>query len=231
MASLIKAVADQGMRAVGMDTMGYGDSDRPPEPYTNISQFAQTVAWLIQGLGVEKAHLFGTLTGSQIALQTAADFPELVESVAVTEAFNWGTPQRRAVHEALHRYHERREDGGHLIEMWNRSRNQPDLKKRELSFKHLFTVNDNTGAEVYGPMGWEGAGPYTMCRQVIWDVTPRIQAPTLVTYSTGSERERALERFLETLPRGKGWRDAPNVQSDPEGVARMIVDFYKNPGV
>jgi hypothetical protein len=114
--------------------------------------------------------------------------------------------------------------------MWQRSSRNPDLKARELSFKHLFTVNDNTNAEVYGPMGWEGAGPYTMTRQVIWDVTPKIQAPALVTYSPGSERHRALERFLDTLPRAKGMRDAPGM-GDPESLARMLIDFYKNPGV
>ncbi|MFN8532428.1 MAG: alpha/beta fold hydrolase [Dehalococcoidia bacterium] len=229
MIPMIQALSPD-MRAIGMDTMGYGESDRPPTPYTTMEEFAQSVAWFIQGLGLEKANLFGMLTGSQIALQTAADFPELVSAVAVQEPFNWGTPSRRAVHERIHRYHTRREDGGHLMELWERTRYSKDLKEREVALKNLLKVNDDSGAEVYGSMGWEGAAPYAMCRQDMWSVTPRIVAPTLVMYFPGSERHRALERFLETLPHGKGTREAPTFRSEPEATKTMLLDFYKNPG-
>lgn len=230
MLPIIQALGRE-MQAIGMDTMGYGDSDRPPHPYTTMEEFAQSVAWFIQGLGFAKANLFGVLTGSQIALQTAADFPDLISAVVVQEPFNWGTPSRRAVHERLHRYHVRREDGSHIMEMWNRSSYSRSVKDRELSLKNLMTVNDDTGAEVYGPMGWEGAAPYAMCRQDIWSVTPRIQAPALVMYAKDSERQRALERFMATLPHGKGMRDAPSAHQDPSGAARIAIDFFKNPGV
>jgi hypothetical protein len=155
----------------------------------------------------------------------------VVENVAVYDAFNWGTPERRAVHERLHRYHERREDGSYLLELWNRTGYERDLKQREVALRNLMAVNDDTGAEVYGTMGWEGAGPYAMCRQVIWDVTPRIQAPTLVMYPEGGELSRALDRFLETLPHGKGDGQAPSLRTDPDAVAKEAAAFYRSPGV
>jgi hypothetical protein len=135
------------------------------------------------------------------------------------------------VNQRLHRYHTRREDGGQLLELWQRSRYETDLKKRELSFRYRLAVNEEEGAEVYEGMGWEGAGPYAMGRQLVWDVTPRIQSPVFVMYSAEGQLHRALERFLETLPRARGTREAPSFRRDPAAVARLMIDFYENPGV
>lgn len=217
--------------AIGMDSMGYGQSDRPKTPFTTAEEFAQSIAWFIQGRGYEKVNLFGMLTGSQFAMQTAADFPDLVESVVVSECFNWGTPSRRAVHERIHRYHPRQEDGSHIMELWGRTGQGRDVKEREHRLKDYLAVNDDTGAEAYGGMGWEGAGPFAMCHQDMWSVTPRVKAPVLVTYFPDSERIRALEKFLETLPRAKGNREAPSFLQDPDAYAQILIDFYKNPGV
>jgi pimeloyl-ACP methyl ester carboxylesterase len=230
MEPLLEALSRE-MTAIGMDTMGYGESDRPPQPYTTMAEFAQSVAWFIDGLGLPSVNLFGVLTGSQIAMQTAADFPNLVSAIAVQECFNWGTPERRAVHERIHRYHPRRADGGHLLELWERTQYYGDLRRREQAFRNFLRVNDDAGAEVYGGMGWEGAAPYAMCRQEMWTVTPRVQAPALVLYRRNSELHRALERFLQTLPRARGMRDAPSFHDDPEGLARLLIDFYRNPGI
>jgi pimeloyl-ACP methyl ester carboxylesterase len=228
---VVEALAARGMRGIGMDTIGFGDSDRPNPPFDSQSQYAQSVVNLITGLGYEKANLIGVLTGSQIALQTAAEHPDRIETLIVQEPFNWGTPERRAIHEKLHRYHPRTPDGSYLIELWNRVPVRNDLKTHEDRFKEFLAVNDTEGAEVYGTMGWEGAATWSMCRVDIWEVTPRIQVPTLVLYGEGSPRHRALERFLETLPRSKGARDVPMYSSNPGGFADLVVEFIKNPGV
>ncbi|MCS7002621.1 MAG: alpha/beta hydrolase, partial [Dehalococcoidia bacterium] len=200
MAPLMKALASHGYRVYVMDTMGYGDSDRPPQPYTDMTQFARSVTYFMDGLGIDKAYLVGAMTGAQIALQVAADFPERVIAVAVQEPFNWGTPERRATHMRIHRVHPPREDGGHLIELWNRSRYGGSLRDHDLRMREFLYVNEAEGAEVYEGMGWEGAAPYCMTRVVIWDITPKITAPVFVTYFKNIERHRALEKFLETLP-------------------------------
>lgn len=218
------------MRAIGMDTPGYGFSDRPNKdgkvmPYTSMEQFAQSVAWFIQGLGLEKVHIFGDHTGSQIALQTAADFPELVKSVAVFEPFNWGTPSRRAVHERLHRYHTRTEDGSYLMELWDRVKNSPDIRTREQNFRDFLASNDES--DVYGSMGWEGAGPYAMTRQDMWSVAPRITARTYVMYPSDSELLRAYDRFMSTLPNAVGTLEAPPLRRDGEAGAEDLLKFYR----
>lgn len=43
------------VRAIAMSTMGYGQSDRPPAPYTTLTEFARAVTWLLDGLGLERA--------------------------------------------------------------------------------------------------------------------------------------------------------------------------------
>ncbi|GIW08673.1 MAG: hypothetical protein KatS3mg060_3478 [Dehalococcoidia bacterium] len=227
MLPLIEALIDRGFRGIGMDTMGFGDSDRPPQPYTTQHEYAQTVAWLVSGLGYDRVNLVGILTGSQIAMQTAADFPSVVETLVLQEPFNWGTPSRRAVHERLHRYHRRDPEGKYLLELWERSRGD-DLRTREARFKDLLTVNDDLGAEVYGTMGWEGAATWSMCRTDIWEVTPRIPAPTLVTYVENSELQRAYDKFLATLPNGRGMLNAPAALREPGKFADVIAEFIRS---
>ena len=43
-------------RVIAMSTMGFGHSDRPSDPYTTLHQFAQAVVWLMDGLGLGRAH-------------------------------------------------------------------------------------------------------------------------------------------------------------------------------
>lgn len=229
MVPVLEGLASRGLRAIGMDTMGYGESDRPNPPFTSMEQFAASVSNFITGLGLERAHLVGCLTGSQIAMQTAADYPDQVETLVTQEAFNWGTESRRAVHERIHRYHTRREDGGHLIELWQRTRYGATLVERDARLREFLYVNDDTGAEVYGSMGWEGAGPYAMCRQDIWSVAPRIKAPTLLTYRENSELDRALEKFLQLIPNARGQRNCPFFMRDPDGFAEVAANFIQNP--
>ncbi|NIR58682.1 MAG: alpha/beta hydrolase, partial [Gammaproteobacteria bacterium] len=86
-------------------------SDRPPEPYTTLHDFAQAVVWLMDGLGLERSSVYGLLTGSEIAVEVAAGWPERVEKLVLEEVFNWNTPSRRAVHERIHHYFPEQRDG------------------------------------------------------------------------------------------------------------------------
>ncbi|MYH41550.1 MAG: alpha/beta hydrolase, partial [Chloroflexi bacterium] len=170
-------------RVVAMTTVGYGQSDRPDPPYTTLEQFARSVTWLMDGLGIDRAHVDGNRTGSEVAAVLAAGYPERVDRLILEEIFNWSPPHRRAAHERLHRYIEPRPDGGHLLELWRKvggDRPGADLHRVSEQFMDNLIVNSNEGAEVYGGMGWDGAGPYAMTRHDIWETTPLIQAPTLV---------------------------------------------------
>ena len=219
------------VRVIAMSTMGFGQSDRPPEAYTTLTEFAQAVVWLMDGLGLERPSVYGLLTGSEIAAEVGASWPGRVDRLILDEVFNWNTPSRRAVHERLHRYFPERADGSHLLDLWRKvggDRPGADLKVTTQRFMNNLLVNSNEGAEVYGGTGWEGAATYAMCRYEMWDATPRIEAPTLVMHTVDSERGRAHPKFLRTIRRSRGVR-LPD--REPGLWASEVLAFLREPGV
>jgi len=219
------------VRVISMSTMGFGHSDRPPAPYTTLTEFGQAVVWLLDGLGIERASVYGLLTGSEIAVEVAVSWPDRVDKLVVEEVFNWNTPARRAVHERVHRYVPEQPDGSHLIELWNKvggNREGADLAQVTEWLIGNLMVNSDEGAEVYGSTGWEGAATYAMCRYEMWDATPRIAAPTLVMHTVDSERGRSHEKFLATIRRSRGVRLESR---DPEPWAGAVLEFLREPGV
>ena len=230
-------LADE-FRVISMTTMGYGQSDRPPEPYTTLAEFARAVTWLMDALELPRASAYGTHTGAEIAAALGAEFPQRVDKLVLEEVFNWGTPSRRAVHERIHRYIEEKPDGSHLVALWKKvggDREGSDLARTSEWFVNNLIVNSNEGAEVYGAMGWEGAGPYAMTHSDMWEATPKIEAPTLVIHGTTSELGRSHEKFLATIRRSRGAR-LPSTgnffpQQAPELWASEVRAFLRDPGV
>ncbi|MDQ4118637.1 MAG: alpha/beta fold hydrolase [Actinomycetota bacterium] len=123
-------------RAIAMDTLGFGASDRPDEPWT-IELFAAGVLDLCDGLGLDRVAVVGHHTGGVIAVEVAATAPERVHGLVLS-----GTPFVDA--------HRRRRvaasrppidhvvpaaDGSHLAQLWaNRAGfyppDRPDLLER-----------------------------------------------------------------------------------------------------
>ncbi|GIW09463.1 MAG: epoxide hydrolase [Dehalococcoidia bacterium] len=187
-------VLAERFRVIAMDTMGYGDSDRPNPPYTEMIQYARSVTWLLDGLGLERAHLVGHLTGAEIATEVAAAFPERVGRLVLSEVFNWNTESRRAVHERLHWWVPPSADGSHLLALWNRHASRVDqigLDTLERFFLNLYKVNVGEQPTVYGTMGWDGAAPWVMCRYPFWERVVLIEAPTLVLHGEDGDLVRA----------------------------------------
>ena len=230
-------LADE-FRVIAMTTMGYGQSDRPNPPYENLSSFANSVSQFLDALGIEKTSLFGTHTGSEIAAVFAATYPEKVEKLVLEEVFNWGTPSRRAVHERIHSYYQEKQDGTHLLELWEKVgglKEGADLKRTTERFISNLIVNSNEGAEIYGGMGWEGAGPFAMTHHDMWETVEDIQAPTLVIHGTTSELGRSHEKFLTNLKRSRGINPPSQGNFTPHQAPEIWADevrkFLRDPGV
>ena len=204
---------DPGKRYIAITTMGYGQSDRPPQPYATLEEFAQAVIWTLDELSIKKFSLFGAHTGSQIAMALAAKWPNRIEKLILEEPFNWNNPRRRAVHEAIHKYVPESSDGSHLITLWKKTKDFPGLGEPPNDKHHLqlfidqLISNSNDGCEeIYGDMGWEGAGPFAMCTFDTWDAVPNISAKTLVIHGTTSELARSHDKFLDLIPNVTGIR-------------------------
>ncbi len=235
----------RGRRVIAMTMMGCGASDRPPRPYTELPEFARTVAWLLDGLGIERADLFGTHTGAGLSVAVAAEHPELVRRLILQEAYDYTASEtgeqglRR-----VHHYFPLVQDGSHLLELWRRhGGDRPGAdgnRVMELVADHMALNSDEGVADLYGDFGWEGAAPYCILRYDYARALGRITAPTLVIHGSASAFGDQHERFLALLADARGARPPTevaaassarptpglfNVNADPERWAELVNAF------
>ena len=97
----VPALVDAGFKVIVPDQRGYGASDKPQDVDAyNIVFLAMDVGAVLDGVGVERAHVVGHDWGSAVAWATAAFAPERVDhlvtmSVGHPAAFvDAGLPQR-----------------------------------------------------------------------------------------------------------------------------------------
>ena len=82
---------------IAYDMLGHGGSSLPPAD-ARLSDYADQLLGLMDGLGVRRAHVIGHSMGALIALEFALAHPDRVFSVAAINAVYCRTPdQRRAV--------------------------------------------------------------------------------------------------------------------------------------
>ena len=226
-------------RLIAMTTIGYGESDRPPEPYTSVEQYAQSVGWFLDRLELEHVDIFATHTGGIIAVEVAAAFPERVGKLILDEVGNYANAEGLKLHGSAHRYYQEQPDGSHLVELWQSlggERPGADLERVAQRLIDNLKVNSTKGCEdAYGHMGWEGAGPYAICRYDTVEHSTRIQAPTLLIYGessklrpVGEELGRRISRSRVDLLPSEGMF---TIDQGPEQWSKAVREFLREPGV
>ena len=70
-------------RVIAMDTIGYGESYKPPGR-SDIEDYARGAAALLDGLGVASTAVVGHHTGAVIAMELAASLPDRVERLVLS---------------------------------------------------------------------------------------------------------------------------------------------------
>jgi len=78
------------------DCRGMWQSEHPPGPYT-MELHADDLAALLDGLGIEKAHIGGTSYGAEIGLVFALKYPERTQSLIVTSAVSQVDAQLKGI--------------------------------------------------------------------------------------------------------------------------------------
>ncbi|MFF4160129.1 alpha/beta fold hydrolase [Streptomyces sp. NPDC001678] len=73
---------DTAHRTITLDYRGTGDSDRPDEPYSTEG-FAEDAIAVLDDLGVERAHVYGTSMGGRVAQWIAARRPDRVRALVL----------------------------------------------------------------------------------------------------------------------------------------------------
>lgn len=103
-------------RVIAMDTIGYGDSDKP-EAVLSIEDYASTVKLLLDELGIEKAVIVGHLTGSVIGTEVTAAYPDKVEKLVLSGPIYIDEKTRQEHTEFFEQWCVEA-DGSHLVKLW-----------------------------------------------------------------------------------------------------------------
>jgi 3-oxoadipate enol-lactonase len=83
-----------------VDVRGFGDSDKPPGPYSP-QLFARDLAGLLRTLQVTNVHVAGISMGGVVAQRLALDFPELVRSLVLISTSSEVGERARAAWEKM----------------------------------------------------------------------------------------------------------------------------------
>ena len=159
------------VRAIAMDTPGFGDSDPVAEP--SIEAWAHAALGLLDALGVERAAVVGHHTGAAIALELAAAAPGRVMAMVLSSCPMVDAPRR--LHHAGMRVIDEvvpRPDGSHLGELWARRR--PFYPAGDIGLLERYVAD----ALKAGPMAAEGHR--VVNRYVMEDRLSLVACPTLV---------------------------------------------------
>ena len=110
------------VRAIAVDLPGLGNSHALPEP-VSVPAVAACLDELLDGLGLERAHVFGMHTGNKMAAAFAADLPARVDKLIIAGQTHSLFPETEKRNAALapsfKRYHEQeRDDAGRATREW-----------------------------------------------------------------------------------------------------------------
>lgn len=209
-------------RAIAMDTLGFGASARPAEPWT-IELFAAGILDLCDALALDRVALVGHHTGGVVAVEVAAAAPDRVRGLVLSATPIVDAERRQRVASRPPIDHVvPAADGSHLTQLWaNRAGfyppDRPDLLDR--------LVRDALGV-----LGRVEEGHLAVNRYRMEERIPLVRAPTLAlcgeldTFSLPD-----LPRIAAAIP---GARSAilpstgvPAVDHRPEQFAAAIDEF------
>lgn len=213
----------QRYQAIAMDTIGYGDSSKPPLGRDTIEYWAEVAVSLLDALGIARASVVGHHTGAVIATEMAAAYPQRIES-AVLSASALVDAAFRAKHAKPSRVDNvvRKSNGAHLTELW-RIR-QPWYPEGDIDLLERFIVD----AIKAGSRASEGHS--VVARYVMETRLPLICCPVLIVAPTADPHSYPLSGALASRIAGCRVVEVPGgmvplPDQMPEQFSRLVTDF------
>ncbi|MFC7304284.1 alpha/beta fold hydrolase [Streptomyces monticola] len=159
---------------ITLDYRGTGDSDAPQTPYS-VGRFARDVVCVLDGLGIERADVYGTSMGGRVAQELAAHHPERVRALVLgctSPGGRHGVERSDAVRRSL-------------------AQAEP-AKVRQALLELMYTPAWLAGHPgPYNTVGDPAMLPHARRGHLTasnghdaWDALPRVQAPTLVLHGS-----------------------------------------------
>lgn len=214
-------------QAIAIDTLGYGDSSRPPLGSDSIEQWAGAAMHALDALGIERFAVVGHHTGAVIATEIAAAWPDRVEA-AVLSASALVDAAFRARHAKPSRIDNvtRQVDGSHLTALW-RIR-QPWYPEGDTDLLERFVVD----AIKAGPRAAEGHA--VVARYVMETRLALIRCPVLVIAPTADPHAYPQARPLADAIAGSRYVEiaggmVPLPDQMPQAFAAAVTDFLDTP--
>jgi pimeloyl-ACP methyl ester carboxylesterase len=215
------------VRAIAMDTPGFGDSPAGAAP--SIEAWAEAALALLDALGLAQACLVGHHTGAVIALEAAARAPDRVAALVLSSCPMVDAPRRD--HHARGTPVDtvtRSADGAHLLQLWRgRQAFYPD---GDIDLLERFVAD----ALRAGPMAAEGHRVVNRYRME--DRIGLVRAPTLVIAATGdphaypaAPRVAAVIAGAELVEIAGGTVPLPDAM--PAAFSAAILEFLRRRGL
>ena len=104
---------------IAFDTIGNGESDKPPWTAPTAADYADTVVAALDALGLDRVDLYGTHTGAMLAIETAVRHPGRIHRLVLDGVVIFEDEERDDI---LAHYLEPLEpvwDGAHLLRIWS----------------------------------------------------------------------------------------------------------------
>lgn len=221
-------------RVVVYDLRGYGDSTQPDEPFAPHEDLRA----VLDGLGIERAHILGASMGGTVALDFALAYPERLHALIVCGSTPGGTPATADIRAGWEAVDGLLDDGDVAaaieleLRMWVdgpfRSPDRVDAGVRERVRKMEEHAFDRAMAEPEPEvrrLDPPAAGRLGEIHAPVLILVGDLDYPHKVDVATAMSREIAGAR-LEVI---RGTAHVPSMEA-PDEFNRLVLDFLANPG-
>jgi len=219
-------------KVITVDTLGYGQSDKPPKQ-PSVENYAETIKALLDELDLNQATIVGHHTGAFIACEVGAAYPERVENLVLSGIICTDESLRKIGLDQFKTPWQIKEDGSHITDQWNYFReHDPSLTPEILNRMVSDWLQSGTP---YSSWGYIAVFSYKIENRL-----SLIQCPTLLLFGTADlitwgfpeEHEQKVKKAIQRskIVHIEGGTYAVAAMM-PKKFAQHILDFIKNPEV
>jgi pimeloyl-ACP methyl ester carboxylesterase len=209
-------------RCIAPDVPGFGESFRPEEK-GNIPLYGQAIHEALQGLGIEECWLLGAHSGTAVCVELETRHPGLARKLVLSGPVYSNDDMRALIAEQAKPF-EIREDGSHLLEIWQRIRGKDP--QAPLAWAETECINN-----LHAGPRWHEAYLATVTHDFN-NLLPTVKCPTLMIAGDHDTLRTSLEPAQAALP-GSRMQVVPGattyimVREAPK-VAAILRDFFRD---